>query len=87
MVALKGIPGVQGQWHECLTEAVREGCGGQAEGPALAGAPQTGRVAGQYPTFRELSAPRIGRNGFSYTRKEGSFSGKTRGSLMLLPLR
>lgn len=78
---LKGIPGKPRQWHECLIEAVRDGAReNRQRGLLLAGAPQAGRVAGKHPTFRELSAPRTGRNGFI-------FWGKTRVSLMLLPLR
>lgn len=77
---LKGIheyPSGPGLWHKCLIEAVRDGAGeNRQRGLLLAGAPQTGRVRGYNPTFREQSAPRIGENDINYTRKEGSFWGR-----------
>lgn len=70
---LKGIP----EYPKCLIEAVRDGAGeNRQRGLLLAGAPQTGRVGGCNPTFREQSAPRVGENDINYTRKEGSFLGR-----------
>lgn len=67
------MPWVPGQWHKCLIEAVRDrDRENRQRGLLLAGLLRRG-VAAKYPTFRELSAPRIGRSGFNYARTEGSF--------------
>lgn len=57
---------VPGQWHEYLIEAVKdEARENRQKGLLLAETPQTERVVGEYPTFSELSAPRIRGNGIN----------------------
>lgn len=79
-------PMVPGQWHECLTEALRVGLGRPGKGLLLLGLLRQGGWQGNTPPSKSYQHQEQEEMDSTIPGKKGP-SGGRQGSLMLFPLR